>query len=300
MERTAPPPDFVIAGAARCGTTALHEYLSRHPAIFLPPNKEPKYFCTDLKTRGGVYDQAKYVALFATAAPHSLLGEASTLYLYSQVAVAAIMANNPATKIIVMLRNPIEAAHSLHAAGWSHRLENIEDFEEAWRAQEARLAGERMPPLWPDPRTLQYGPMYRYAEQLKRVVGCVPQEQRYFMVYEEFFADPRTHYAALLKFLGVVPDDRIDFPVVNPSAGPRSRRLGRLLRKPPRWLKAGYAPLRRLFGMAGLSPAGALWELNNAPRGRQPIRPAFRAELENYFRDDVAELEQLLGRRLWF
>ncbi len=34
-------PDFVIAGAAKSGTTALFEYLSRHPGVFMPRLKEP-------------------------------------------------------------------------------------------------------------------------------------------------------------------------------------------------------------------------------------------------------------------
>jgi tetratricopeptide (TPR) repeat protein len=40
-------PDFFIAGAAKSGTTALFEYLSRHPSVFIPSIKEPNFFCTD-------------------------------------------------------------------------------------------------------------------------------------------------------------------------------------------------------------------------------------------------------------
>lgn len=299
MARAAPPPDFVIAGAAKCGTTALYEYLLGHPGIFLSPHKEPKYFCTDLRTAGGVYEREGYLALFGSAPRDCLTGEASPLYLYSKVAIERIIANNVATKVIVMLRNPVEAAHSLHSARWSHRIENIEDFEEAWRAQEVRLAGRRLPPGWPDPQTLQYGAMYRYAEQVRRVIASVPAAQRHFVVYEEFFADPGRHFTALLQFLGARPSDRTDFPIVNPAIGPRSRRIERLLREPPAGLKALYAPLKPLFRAAGFNPAAALWGLNRAPRGKPPIRPAFRAELERYFQDDVAELERLLDRRLW-
>ena len=40
-------PDFYIVGAAKCGTTALYEYLSGHPSVFMPKLKEPHFFAHD-------------------------------------------------------------------------------------------------------------------------------------------------------------------------------------------------------------------------------------------------------------
>lgn len=292
-------PDFFIAGAAKCGTTALFEYLSQHPSVFMPPLKEPKFFCPDLKTTGGVYDSAEYQKLFDAASAGCATGEASAMYLYSAVAIERIMAHNPLARIVVMLRYPVDAAHSLHAARWSHGHENIEDFEQAWRAQDARLAGKQLPPHWPDPQTLQYGAMYRYAAQVRRVLAHVPPAQRHFIVYEEFFADAVAAYSELLTFLGLAPDPRAVFPVVNPSLGPKSRSLDTWLRRPPRWLEALYAPLRPVSRAVGIRPVEWARQLNSEPRARSGLHPAFRAELDRYFADDIAELEGLLGRRLW-
>ena len=292
-------PDFVIAGAPKCGTTALFEYLRRHPRIFIPPLKEPKFFCSDLKTTGGVYTLDGYRALFAEAPANSVTGEASTFYLYSQVAIEKIMAHNPRTKVVVILRNPVEAAHSLHAARWGHRHENIRSFEQAWRIQSARLAGEHMPPGWPDPATLQYGPMYCYGGQIRRMFDHVPPEQRYVMVYEEFFADPIRHFTQLLQFLEVPVDTHADFSVVNPSLGHRSARLDRLLRQPPRWLRKLYGSMRPLFSAARLNPTQLAWHLNTVPRQKPALNAAFRVQMERYFAPDIAEVERLLGRLLW-
>jgi hypothetical protein len=292
-------PDFVIAGAAKCGTTALFEYLSRHPQIFIPRIKEPKFFCSDLKTTGGVYALKEYRSLFSAAPAGCVTGEASTLYLYSTVAIERIMAHNPKAKVIAMLRYPPDAAHSLHAAGWSHKLENIARFEDAWRVQEARLAGEYMPPGWPDPATLQYGAMYRYAPQVRRLFAHVPPAQRHIIVYEEFFADPRQHFRRLLEFLQIGPQEHVDFPVVNPAIGCRSAWLERMLRQPPAWLRSLYESMRPVFRATRLHPAGIAWELNTAPRPKPALSPAFRAEVDRYFAADIAELEGLLGRQLW-
>ena len=154
--------DFFIAGSPKCGTTALFEYLAAHPSVFMPPCKEPNFFCADIDT-GSRSSLSAYRTLFAAAPPHTLTGEASALYLYSEVAIPSIMAHNPSAKIIVMLRHPVEAARSLYGALRSHGHENAADFERAWGLQATRRNGKGLPPGWPDPKTLQYGAIYRYA-----------------------------------------------------------------------------------------------------------------------------------------
>ena len=44
----APRPDFLLIGAPKAGTSALHAALAQHPGLFLSPVKEPKYYmCGD-------------------------------------------------------------------------------------------------------------------------------------------------------------------------------------------------------------------------------------------------------------
>ena len=291
-----PRPDFFIVGAAKCGTTALYRYLAAHPGVFLSERKEPTYFCTDLRMPGDVATLAEYEALFAPAPPHALTGEASVLYLYSKVAIAQIMAHNAGAKILVMLRDPIEAARSMHAFWWGNELEDVGDFEQAWRLQQRRLSGQDLPPRWPYPQLLQYGDQYRYAEQVRRVLAQVPRAQSHFLLFEEFFADPPREFARVLEFLGLPPVPAgIGFPVVNQTLGTRSTRLERFLRAPP----PALLPLRRAAHALGLHPLRALQNLNRAVGRKPPLAKAFRAELEDYFSEDVAELEELLGRKLW-
>lgn len=292
-------PDFFIAGAAKCGTTALFEYLSRHPAVFMPRIKEPKFFCPDLKTTGGVYAERDYRALFADVPDGFLTGEASALYLYSEVAIPRIMAFNPSARIIVMLRHPVDAAHSLHASRWGFGHEDIPSFEAAWQAQATRLAGKRMPRGWPDPATLQYGAMYRYSPQVRRVLEFVPAGQRLFMVHEEFFGQPATQFAKVLRFLGLAPAGDREFPVINPTLGARSTRVDRWLRGATPWLGALSAPLQPLARATGFHPLRALRSWNAVPSPKPVLNPKFRAELDRYFAADIRELEGLLGRRLW-
>jgi hypothetical protein len=292
-------PDFFIVGSAKCGTTALFKYLCQHPSVFMPAMKEPKYFCTDLKTVGSIRTYEDYMALFEAAPAGCITGEASTWYVYSKIAIERIMAHNPDAKIIMMLRYPVDAAYSLYMAAWGYKHENIANFEDAWRVQEQRLAGKHMPPNWPDPSTLQYGAMYRYAPQVRRLMDHVPEKQRHFIIYEDFFEDPRQHYDETLKFLNLAPHPTATFPVVNPAIGPRSVWIDGVLRKPPRWLKGLYSPIRPLVHATGLKVHEILWKLNSVPTEKTAMRPEFRNELRQYYADDMAELESLLARKLW-
>ena len=58
-------PSFLVIGAAKCGTTTLCSLLSRHPDVFVHPEKELNFFCFD-----ELYDRgfAWYASLFEAAA----------------------------------------------------------------------------------------------------------------------------------------------------------------------------------------------------------------------------------------
>ena len=42
-------PTFFVVGAAKAGTSSLYFHLKKHPQIFLPTNKEPRYFTPQVK-----------------------------------------------------------------------------------------------------------------------------------------------------------------------------------------------------------------------------------------------------------
>src|SRR5215469_5961387 len=113
-------PDFLIIGAPKAGTTALHAALAQHPGLHMSPVKEPKFFLSDgpPPVRGGpgdaqtyrehVWRRAEYEALFDAAQPGTLRGESTPFYLYRQDAQERIRALIPNAKLIVILRDPVE------------------------------------------------------------------------------------------------------------------------------------------------------------------------------------------------
>ena len=139
-------PNFFILGAPKCGTTALSEYLREHPRAFVSQPKEPHYFCGDFDYyyAPGQRSEEHYLRLFDAATDdHLAVGEASVWYLYSADAARNIAAFDPATRVIVMLRNPVDLVPSLHSQLLYMLDEDEPDPARAWELQEARRRGER-------------------------------------------------------------------------------------------------------------------------------------------------------------
>jgi len=150
-------PNFFIIGAPKTGTTALSEYLKDHPNIFFCPVKEPHFFDLDTSKRLKLNLQT-YLSLFAEADPalHQAVGEGSTGYLFSKVAVSEILKFNPNSKFIVMLRNPVDLVQSWHSEMYYEGVEDVVDFEKAWKLEQERRQGRNIPKSCWEPKKLFY------------------------------------------------------------------------------------------------------------------------------------------------
>ena len=172
-------PDFFIAGVPKAGTTALHTALARHPSLYMSPVKEPKFFLTDgppptdggpgdVKTyREHVWRRSEYEALFDAARPGALKGESTPFYLYSHDAQLRIKALIPHAKLIVVLRDPIERAHSNWAHLWSAGLDPSVDFLDACAKEEQRAAAG-WAAFW------RFTGLGMYGEQLQHLLLGLP------------------------------------------------------------------------------------------------------------------------------
>ena len=182
-------PDFFILGAPKCGTTSLAEWLKESPHVFVSTPKEPNFFAPDVIP--SVYRTVEqYERLFDGATPaHRAIGEASTVYLQSAVAVPRILAYRPDARFIVMLRSPIEMAVSLHGQMLYSLNEDIASFEDAWDAQEARARGERIPDRCRSPVFLQYGEACRLGSHVERLFRTVDRESVEIVFLEDMRRD---------------------------------------------------------------------------------------------------------------
>ena len=245
-------PSFFIAGAPKCGTTALYSYLKAHPKVFMPDLKEPHFFSVDLPGIREINQWPDYLALFDAAPDGTLRGEASASYLMSEEAIGRILSVQPAAKFILILRNPIEMAHAFHAELLYNLNEDVEDFSRAWDLQGDRARGRHLPPGTKETRLLQYRAVCSIGDQLERFLGQVPSDQRLILLFDDLKADPSTQYLGMLEHLGLPDDGRRVFSRENPSRILRSRWLASFHRSLPRRLGRVY-PLAKACGNALLS-----------------------------------------------
>jgi Sulfotransferase domain len=293
-------PNFFIVGAPKCGTTALYEYLRPHPNVFMPELKEPHFFSSDLVTYHFVESMEEYRNLFAgSTEQHLRVGEASASYLLSAVAIPTIREFNPDAKIIAMFRNPVDLVYSFHSQLLYWSEETVEDFEIAWRLQERRSRGVDLPPTCREPFWLQYERIGHFGTQTERLLSAFPRDQVKLILFDDFAASPQRVYGEVLEFLGLPHDNRTEFPRVNENKRARVTWLRDFVRKPPPVLREAYRSLKRSVGGERIGAfKNAIQALNTVKEHRPPLSPAFRSELVETFRGEVALLAKILRRDL--
>ncbi|HEX8655184.1 MAG TPA: sulfotransferase domain-containing protein [Allosphingosinicella sp.] len=289
-------PEFFIAGAQKCGTTALYSYLRTHPRIALPARKEPYFWSTDFHPRGAVTDAAEYARLWDGAAADALRGEATPAYTRSAVAIPNILRERPDARFILLIRNPVAMAASLHAQLVFSQDEDVPDFEEAWRLQPVRRSGKHVPARCADPTKLQYERVCALGDQLERFMDLVPEANRLVLFSEDLAFDPRAVYLRALAFLDLTDDGRRGFERVNENWRQRSPWLTGFHRRLPQRLGRAYGPLQALAERLGVSPTSIVRRLNFTQGSRRPLDPRFEAELAAAFDPQVLKIETLIGR----
>ncbi|HUT53984.1 MAG TPA: sulfotransferase [bacterium] len=288
-------PDFFIVGAPRCGTTSLNAWLGRHPEIYIPPVKEMHFFGADLKSASAYHqDREKYLEQFRAAAGQKRCGEASVWYLYSESAPREMLEFNPASRAIIMLRNPVDMIFSLHAKLLLIGDETIRDFRAALGAEQER----KRPRLRPDGTTpvapVFYRETVKFTRHVKRWQDVLGQDRVHIIIYDDLARDPALTYKNVLRFLEVRDDFAPELKAVNVRKRPRSLSLHRFLQSPPplAW------KLRRLLVPKGWHPGRTAMRLNTPSETRPEIEEDLLRSLQREFLPEVEELSALLDRDL--
>ncbi|MBZ2188146.1 sulfotransferase domain-containing protein [Alcanivorax sp. JB21] len=208
-------PHVIIAGTQKGGTTSLFDYLSQHPEMAPSFRKEVHFFDGGLNPAVDRYKKGLrwYRANFplAAAVADKVVYEASPLYLFSPVAAPRIQKAFPDTKIIILLRNPVERAIS-HYFHQKRKGRETREADEALLDNEdfVRQALESGDFKNYDFIKKSYKARGKYYEQLKRYYELFPSEQILVLSSEEFFAEPDRVLSEVFRFCGVKEDVSID------------------------------------------------------------------------------------------
>jgi hypothetical protein len=291
-------PDFLVAGVPKAGTAPLHAALSAHPGLYLSPVKEPKFFLTDgpPPARGGpgdaltyrehVWERARYEALFDAAPPGTLRGEATPLYLYDAAAMGRIRRLIPGARLIVVVRDPVERAHSNWTHLWSAGLEPVGDFLRACDEEPGRIAAG-WASFW------HYTRLGCYGEQLERAFGLFPREQILVLRYRLMIDEPAATLDRICDFLGVPAGVLTEIPRENVTAHPEHTLAHRAVAL---GMRASDAVGRIMPGTAATAATHRLERyLQRGRRERQPLSWDQRQALLPRFEEDIRLLGALLG-----
>lgn len=221
-------PNFVIAGATKCGTTSLFHYLGQHPQIYFSPVKEPSYFSFDPNNSEHINKSLRvypcrtiedYLALFDGVQEEEIaIGEATANYLHSSLAPVKMKEIMPDVRLIFSLRDPVHRLHSKAVVQFRNKLgENERDVNDFF--YDLCRPGDRM------------AMENRYTPVFKRWLAHFDRTQMKVVLLENLKADPVALCQSVFEYLEVdhefVPDTE---KLYNVGGVPRSEFATRIWR----------------------------------------------------------------------
>jgi Sulfotransferase family len=305
-------PDFFIVGQPKSGTTALYEMLRRHPQIFMPDRKEPRFFASEMYHRdpprpGGTPGTLEeYMSWFEAARPDQRVAEASPWYLWSLTAASRIAEVQPDARIIAIIREPASLLRSLHLEFVQLYVETETDLKKAIALEEPRREGREIPRHTYWPQMLLYSDHVRSVEQLRRFHALFPPEQILVLIYDDFRSDNAGTLRRVLSFLEVDDSYPLEVTDANPTVRVRSQRMHELVHA----VSVGHGPLSRAVkaSIKAVTPRRLRRNALFATQKRivwgdpQPPDEEFMTELRRRLKGEVVALSEYLGRdlvKLW-
>ncbi len=299
-------PGFIIAGAAKSGTTALHYMLDQHPDVFMSGIKETNYFiyayekfrhwryhpgslAMEAQVEDDVIDsKEKYLELFSTASEGQLTGESSPAYLMNTSVPVRIYNYNPDVKIILILRNPSDVAYANYVHQVRDKLETIKLPDAIRILQDEHYDKKDLHPF-----AFHLG-LPEYSLQLPGYVNNFDSKQIKILIYEEFLKNKKEMLAEIIAFLRLPPCSDINVDrQVNISGVPRSNYLQKVIQGNGVWKKI----VNILVPKKKRREIRAKIEAMNT--GKKPVMDAeLRSGLDKHFLKDIECVENILGREV--
>ena len=203
-------PDFLIVGVQKGGTTSLYNYLIQHPDVVPASRKEVHYFDRNVHRSLNWYK-----AHFRNAARQKksnsriITGECTPYYAVNPYIPEKIAKIAPDTKIIFILRDPVERAFSHYKHNVNRNL-----YEKPVTFSEALSFEEQIVPRVLDEMRLERNCYHtdhdiyslrergHYVEQIQTYEEYFP-EKVFILTTEELSEAPDKVLGKLCEFLGL-------------------------------------------------------------------------------------------------
>jgi hypothetical protein len=289
-------PNFLIIGAQKAGTTSLLNYLSRHPEIYVPEDKEISCFYED-KQYNKQFESYPFDKYFLGWRGEKYCGNApvNTLF-FSEVTAKRIHDLCPSIKMIAVLRNPISRAYSAY---WYFVRCGVEknSFEEALKL-EASLANSG---TFYERCNFTYVSHGFYYEQLRKFFEHFSMDSLLILLYDELKKNPTDTLGKVCEFLSIdnIFYSRDVYKKYNVSSRSRIQFVNNFIYRDS-ILKQMYKKCipGELRYRIRIQVVEAIKSLNLMADSYPPMRASTRETLRLIFRESNIKLGKLIGADL--
>lgn len=258
-------PTLVVLGAMKCGTSALHRYLTLHPQVSTSSPKELDFFLTEknwdrgLEWYAGHFDPTKPARVEASPNYTAFPKHAGVVRRMAEVL--------PQARFVYLVRDPIDRM----ASHWVHNVH--------------RGRVDPTAPLAPvllDPSGT-YLSRSSYGAQLRQFTEHYPSTRILILDQRELFAERARTLRRVFDFAGVDPD------FTDPAFAAPHGRTSRMIRPTP----LGYR-------VRAVCPRFLWWRIRDhhwltRPIARPDVRAALPDKVLEELRADAAEFAAVTG-----
>ncbi|XP_010850630.1 PREDICTED: bifunctional heparan sulfate N-deacetylase/N-sulfotransferase 2 isoform X3 [Bison bison bison] len=196
-------PKFLIVGPQKTGTTAIHFFLSLHPAVTSsfpsPSTFEEIQFFNGPNYHKGIDWYMDFFPVPSNASTDFLF-EKSATYFDSEVVPRRGAALLPRAKIITVLTNPADRAYSWY----QHQRAHGDPVALNYTFYQVISASSQAPPALRSLQNRCLVPGY-YSTHLQRWLTYFPSGQLLIVDGQELRTNPAASMESIQKFLGITP-----------------------------------------------------------------------------------------------
>ena len=293
-------PNLYIVGAPKAGTTSLYQYLNQHPNISIP-NKEPRYLIRKniqkvseddpikpYLLRSSILDKEAYNSLYSNKS-EKILCDASSQYLYHHKDVIPqikSLKQSNHTKIIILLRNPIERAFS----NYLHNCATFEDldFTQAFNKEQDRIL-KGFNSFW------HYKGLSTYYDSVKAYLEAFDEVK--IILFEDFINNIDNTLVDIFDFLHVDNSFKVSHFMINKkSTGiPKSKKLNSILQSSSNF-KLTKTILHKTIGKKRTKFFRELIMRKNLSKSKISLHESLKSNLESYFVEDIYKLKKIMPK----
>ncbi|RPG33680.1 MAG: hypothetical protein CBB72_008430 [Muricauda sp. TMED12] len=285
-------PNTFLIGAQKSATTSLYNWIAQHPDVCGPESiKDYPFFIKEELYEKGI-ESLKEEYIKEGYSKQKIVLQGSVQYMFFEESIDRIYSFDPNSKLILVLRNPVDRAISAYNYFKKLNIETL-SFPKAIAEEEFRLKG--------DLRTicdLTYISHGYYFKQLSNIYKKFSKEQVLVLFFDDVNNNPDETTKEVFKFLEVSEDFKPNYKRLNVTGSVRFKVLQNLIFNKSKTKKilvdTIIDPLIPLHKRTKLRWWFKEWNTKKENINKDVLYTSEREELKLQFREDIEKLENLL------